>query len=69
MSLFRAIFAFENGRKAASRGLVFPECLRHAFALSSLPEAKSGRRPAQGNEAALPRHNQEFFDIFAYRFL
>ena len=67
MSLFRTIFAFGNGRKAASRGLVFPECLRHAFALPSLPEAEKGRRLAQGNAAHL-RHKHEFFDIFAYWF-
>ena len=67
MSLFHTIFAFGNGREVANLGFVFPECLRHAFALSSLPEAKKGRRLAQGN-AAQPRHKQEFFDIFAYWF-
>ena len=32
MSLFRAIFAFENGREVANLVLVIPECLRSAFA-------------------------------------
>ena len=67
MSLFRTIFAFGNGREVANLGFVFSECLRHAFALSSLPEAEKGRRLAQGN-AAQPRHKHEFFDIFAYWF-
>ena len=42
------IFAFENGREVASLGPVFTECLRSAFALASLPEAKKGGRQAQG---------------------
>ncbi len=36
MSLFRAIFAFGNGRKVANLGFVFTECLHSAFALGSL---------------------------------
>ncbi len=36
MSLFRTIFAFENGREMANLGFVFTECLRSAFALGSL---------------------------------
>ena len=36
MSLFRAIFAFENGREVANLGFVFTECLHSAFALPSL---------------------------------
>ena len=34
------IFAFENGREVATLGFVFTRCLRSAFALPSLPEAK-----------------------------
>ena len=30
MSLFRTIFAFENGREVANLGFVFTECLRSA---------------------------------------
>ena len=55
MSLFRAIFAFGNGREVANLVLVFPECLHSAFALgslclrsastlASLPEAKKNTR-------------------------
>ena len=44
MSLFRTIFAFENGREVANLGFVFTECLRSAFALPSLPEAKKRGR-------------------------
>ena len=44
MSLFRTIFAFENGREMANLGFVFTECLRSAFALASLPEAKKRGR-------------------------
>ena len=40
MSLFRTIFAFGNGREVANLGFVFSECLRHAFALTPLLEAK-----------------------------
>ena len=47
MSLFRAIFAFENGREVATLGFVFPECLRSAFALPSLPEAKKRGRKGE----------------------
>ena len=36
MSLFRTIFAFENGREMANLGFVFTECLHSAFALGSL---------------------------------
>ena len=36
MSLFRAIFAFGNGREVANLGFVFTECLYSAFALGSL---------------------------------
>ena len=36
MSLFRAIFALGNGREVPNFVLVFPECLRSAFALPSL---------------------------------
>ena len=36
MSLFRTIFAFENGREVANSVSVFTECLRSAFALGSL---------------------------------
>ena len=36
MSLFRIIFAFENGREMANLGFVFTECLHSAFALGSL---------------------------------
>ena len=49
MSLFRIIFAVGNGREAASSGFVFPECLRCAFALASLPEANT-RRGGQGRK-------------------
>ena len=48
MSLFRAIFAFGNGREVATLGLVFlvmpSSCLRRAFVVPSLPEAEKGRR-------------------------
>ena len=44
MSLIRAIFAFGNGREVANLGFVFSECLRSAFALGSLLEAKKGGR-------------------------
>ena len=47
MSLFRAIFAFEDGREVATLGFVFPECLRSAFALPSLPEAKKRGRKGE----------------------
>jgi len=50
-----------NEREAATLKLVFPECLRHAFALASLPKVKKGRRQTQGNVAAQPHHKQEFF--------
>ena len=50
MSLFCAIFAVENGREAATLGFVFTECLRSAFALASLPEAKKGGRKEGGIE-------------------
>ena len=63
MSLFCTIFAFGNGREVATLGFVFPECLRSASTLPSLPEAKKGRRQAQGKVAAQPRHKQEFLDI------
>ena len=78
MSLFRAIFAFGNGREVANLGFVFTECLHSAFALGSL-WVRSGfalpplwlrfrrRRKTQGNAAAETRHKQEVFDIFAYR--
>ena len=36
MSLFRTIFAFENGREMANLGFVFTECLHSGFALPSL---------------------------------
>ena len=55
MSLFRIIFAFENGREMANLGFVFTECLHSGFALpslwvrsastlASLPEAKKSTR-------------------------
>ena len=51
MSLFRTIFAFENGREMANLGFVFPECLRSGFALPSLPEAKKrGRQEGDRRE-------------------
>ena len=49
MSLFRTIFAYENGREVATLGFVFTECLRYGFALPSHPEAKNGGRHKQGN--------------------
>ena len=66
MSLFRAIFAFGNGREMANFVLDFPECLRSAFALGSLWLRFRRRRKTQGNAAAETRHKQEVFDIFAY---
>ena len=48
MSLFRTIFAFENGREMANLAFVFTECLHSAFALPSLPEAKKERSQKQG---------------------
>ena len=66
MSLFRTIFAFENGREVANLGFVFTECLHSAFALGSLWLRFRRRRKAQGNAAAETRHKQEVFDIFAY---
>ena len=48
MSLFRTIFAFGNGREAGTLGFVFPGCLRYAFALASLPEAKKDTRHRHG---------------------
>ena len=59
MSLIRAIFAFGNGREVANLGFVFSECLRYAFALGSLLEAKKGGRQTQGTVAAPPNHKQE----------
>ncbi|MBR3724569.1 MAG: hypothetical protein IKN11_04160 [Bacteroidales bacterium] len=53
MSLFRAIFAFGNGREVANLEPVFSECLRYAFALASLPEAKKRGRQAQGTASHL----------------
>ena len=47
MSLFRTIFAFENGREMANLGFVFTECLRSAFALPSL-WLRSRRRRKEG---------------------
>ena len=44
MSLFRTIFAFGNGREMPNLVLVFPECLRSASTLASLPEAKKNTR-------------------------
>ena len=48
MSLFRAIFAFGNGREMANLVLVFPKCLRSAFALPSLPEARAEGKKEEG---------------------
>ena len=53
MSLFRAIFAFGNGREVANLEPVFSECLRYAFALASLSEAKKRGRQAQGTASRL----------------
>ncbi|MBR3488658.1 MAG: hypothetical protein IKH33_05015, partial [Bacteroidales bacterium] len=47
MSLFRAIFAFEDGREVATLGFVFPECLRSAFA-SGGEEKREERRIENG---------------------
>ena len=56
MSLFRTIFAFENGREVATLRFVFTECLRHDFALTPHPEAKGGRKLAKGTDS-LPLTN------------
>ena len=48
VSLFRTIFAFGNGQEADSLGFVLPKCLRSAFALPSLAEAKKRGRQTQG---------------------
>ena len=59
MSLFRAIFAFGNGREMANLVLVFPECLRSAFALGSLclrfrkREQRGKKRKGRGKEEEL----------------
>ena len=56
MSLFRTIFAFENGREMANLGFVFTECLRSAFALGSLclrfrkREQRGKKRKGRGRE-------------------
>ena len=55
MSLFRAIFAFENGREVANLILVIPECLRSAFALASLSEAKKSTRKCGSRDTAQTR--------------
>ena len=59
MSLFRTIFAFGNGREVPNFVLVFPECLRSAFALPPLWLRFRRRRKTQGNAAAETRHKQE----------
>ena len=59
MSLFRAIFAFGNGREVANLGFVFPECLRSAFALPPLWLRFRRQRKTQGNTTAETRHKQE----------
>ena len=46
MSLFRTIFAFENGREVANLGFDFTECLHSAFALGSLVGADDWRNYA-----------------------
>ena len=51
MSLFRTIFAFENGREVANLVLVFTECLRSGFALPSLPEARTEGKKEEGKRA------------------
>ena len=55
MSLIRAIFAFGNGREMANPVLVFPECLRSAFALASLSEAKKSTRKCGSIDTAQTR--------------
>ena len=55
MSLFRAIFAFGNGREMANFVLDFPECLRSGFALASLPEAKKNTRQCGCRDTAQTR--------------
>ena len=55
MSLIRAIFAFGNGREMANPVLVFPECLRSAFALASLSEAKKSTRKCGSRDTAQTR--------------
>ena len=59
MSLFRAIFALGNGREVPNLVLVFPECLRSAFALPPLWLRFRRRRKTQGNTTAETRHKQE----------
>ena len=57
MSLFRTIFAVENGREVANSVSVFTECLHYAFALPSLPEAKKrGRQEGDRNKAKTDHH-------------
>ena len=55
MSLFRTIFAFENGREVANLGFDFTECLHSGFALPSLC-LRSGfaRRGGRLEELCIP---------------
>ena len=59
MSLFRTIFAFENGREVANLVLVFTECLHSGFALGSLclrfrkREQRGKKRKGRGKEKEL----------------
>ena len=58
MSLFRAIFAFGNGQEVDAHMFIFTPCLRSAFALPSLPEAKKrGRQEGRKKEGELRIEN------------
>ena len=61
MSLFRTIFAFENGREMANLGFVFTECLRSAFALGSLC-LRSGSTPKIGDKVN-PKRDEKDLDV------
>ena len=61
MSLFRTIFAFENGREMANLGFVFTECLHSAFALGSLC-LRSGSTPKIGGKVN-PKRDEKDLDV------
>ena len=64
MSLFRTIFAFENGREMANLGFVFTECLHSAFALPSL-WVRSASTPKIENKVNPKRDEKVFINIFS----
>ena len=61
MSLFRTIFAFENGREMANLGFVFTECLHSGFALPPL-WVRSGSTPKIGDKVN-PKRDEKDLDV------